>query len=154
MTELKDIWKTVFPDKPSTVRDAYQEYSKKVLDNDPNMVYTTSNDQDTIRSPEGVKLTEVKQTKQPKVTVEDIVNATGDAYPAYVNELAKLLRDTKVDYSLHASAYMAKLFMAQDALGLTTEEMTAATAAIISQKDVINSSVQKAIDIINKPKVT
>jgi len=141
MTNLKDIWKAAFPTRTSGVQEAFLEHSKKVLDNEPDPVYTGVTNKEVIKQ---------KEPEVAKVTVEDIVNATGNAYPAYVNELAKILRDTKIAYSLHASEYAAKLFAAQDSLGLSTDEMTKAIAAIISQKDIINSSVQSAIDIINK----
>jgi hypothetical protein len=64
-----------------------------------------------------------KEVKKPVITVETIVNAVENKYPKAVVELAKILRDMKVQYSLHASAFSAKLFEAQDSLGLTSNEV-------------------------------
>jgi hypothetical protein len=94
-----------------------------------------------------------KEVKKPVVTVETIVNAVENKYPKAVVELAKILRDMKVQYSLHASAFSAKLFDAQDTLGLSSNEVRDIMDEIISQKDVIITTTQASIDIINKPKV-
>lgn len=93
-----------------------------------------------------------KEVKKPKITVETIVNAVENKYPKAVVELAKILQDMKVQYSLHASAFSAKLFEAQDSLGLTSNEVSKIMEEIISQKDVIIDTTQASIDIINKPK--
>lgn len=94
-----------------------------------------------------------KEIKKPVITVETIVNAVENKYPKAVVELAKILRDMKVQYSVHASTFSAKLFEAQDSLGLTSNEVSKIMEEIISQKDVIIDTTQVSIDIINKPKV-
>ena len=94
-----------------------------------------------------------KEVKKPVITVETIVNAVENKYPKSVVELARILQDMKVQYSLHASAFSSKLFEAQDSLGLTSNEVSKIMEEIISQKDVIIDTTQASIDIINKPKI-
>lgn len=140
MTGLIDIWGTIFPSKHTDLKEAFEEHSKKVLDKPVEVAYTTNNNENL----------EHKEPVVAKVTVEEIVNAVGNTYPAYVIELAKILRDMKLQYSLHASAFSSKLFDAQDSLGLTSEEVRTIIGHIIDQKDVIIQTTQASIDVINK----
>jgi len=143
------------------------QYQKITLDNTPKPAYTdkVQGNEKALeeRVPEAnskyvgkvVMLENVmeREVKKPVVTVETIVNAAEDNYPKAVVELAKILRDMKVQYSLHASAFSAKLFDAQDTLGLSSNEVRDIMDEIISQKDVIIQTTQASIDIINKPKL-
>ena len=123
------------------------QYQKIDLDNQPVQVYTGD-----TRADKYIGKIMMEEAKKPTVTVETIVNAVENKYPKVVVELAKILRDMKVQYSLHASAFSAKLFDAQDTLGLTSEEVRDIMDEIISQKDVIIQTTQASIDIIYKPK--
>ena len=124
------------------------QYQKIDLDNQTVPVYTGD-----TRADKYIGKIMMEEAKKPVVTVETIVNAVENKYPKVVVELAKILRDMKVQYSLHASAFSAKLFDAQDTLGLTSEEVRDIMDEIISQKDVIIQTTQASIDIINKPKI-
>ena len=142
------------------------QYQKMVLDNTSDLAYTGG----TLghESPEGlvgstlpvdygtpgyVGKVMMEEVKKPVVTVETIVKAVENKYPKAVVELAKILQDMKVQYSIHASAFSSKLFEAQDSLGLTSNEVSKIMEEIISQKDVIIDTTQASINIINKPKL-
>jgi hypothetical protein len=147
-TKFMNIFNQFFPRKGTGV---LSQYSKTVLDNPVEIVYDglskygIAADQTFIGK---VVMLEPKST----LTVENIVSAVENKYPKTIVELATSLRDMKLQYSLHASAFSSKLFDAQDALGLTSEEVRTIIGHIIDQKDVIIETTQAAIDIIYKPK--
>jgi len=163
-TKVINFFKDLFPSREDD--GVLSQYQNITLDNTPEPVYTGGmmpKEGFVGMAGDGVQPVEFKsvklgtmvmeEVKKPVVTVETIVNAVENKYPKAVVELAKILRDMKVQYSLHASAFSSKLFEAQDTLGLTSGDVTAIMDQIISQKDVIIDTTQVSIDIINKPKL-
>ena len=151
-----NIFNHFFPHKDKGV---LSQYPKKVLDNPPEPSYTgLSGDTgsmvpaDPPERSQGFVGKIIMLESKPTLTVENIVSAVENKYPKTIVELATSLRDMKLQYSLHASAFSSKLFDAQDSLGLTSEEVRTIIGHIIDQKDVIIETTQAAIDIIYKPK--
>lgn len=144
-TKFMNIFNRFFPHKDTGV---LSQYSKTVLDIPPEPSYTNDS---KVEEPKFVGKIIMLEAK-PTLTVENIVSAVENKYPKTIVELATALRDMKLQYSLHASAFSSKLFDAQDALGLTSEEVRTIIGHIIDQKDVIIETTQAAIDIIYKPK--
>jgi len=158
--KLIKFFRELFPSKEED--GVLSQYQKMVLDKTPEPSYTggTLGHSGVVGATGSVSHTEERyigkvimlETPKPVVTVENIVGAVENKYPKAIVELATILRDMKVQYSLHASAFSSKLFDAQDALGLTSEEVRSIIGHIIDQKNVIIDTTQSAINIINKPK--
>ena len=151
-TRFMNIFNRFFPHKDIGV---LSQYSKIPLDNPSEIVYDGLSSwavSPVIPGVPGYVGKVVMLEPKPTLTVENIVSAVENKYPKTIVELATALRDMKLQYSLHASAFSSKLFDAQDALGLTSEEVRTIIGHIIDQKDVIIETTQAAIDIIYKPK--
>jgi hypothetical protein len=144
-SKFMNIFNHFLPEKQEGI---LSQYPKKVLDIHPELPYTNDS---KVEEPKFVGKIIMLEPK-PTLTVENIVSAVENKYPKTIVELATSLRDMKLQYSLHASAFSSKLFDAQDALGLTSEEVRTIIGHIIDQKDIIIETTQAAIDIIYKPK--
>ena len=89
-------------------------------------------------------------TVDTKITVEDIVNSTGDKYPAYVMDLAKLLKNMKVTYSVQSSELAKTVFAGQDDLNLQAQDLDQIMSAVIQLKQSINDNVQSIVSALTK----
>ena len=89
-------------------------------------------------------------TVDTKITVEDIVNSAGDKYPAYVMDLAKLLKTMKVTYSVQSSELAKTVFAGQDDLNLQAQDLDQIMSAIIQLKQSINDNVQAIVSALTK----
>lgn len=89
-------------------------------------------------------------TVDTKITVEDIVNSAGDKYPAYVMDLAKLLKTMKVTYSVQSSELAKTVFAGQDDLNLQAQDLDQIMSAIIQLKQSINDNVQSIVNALTK----
>jgi hypothetical protein len=84
----------------------------------------------------------------PKIA--DVLAAPADAYPAHVVDMAQDFQDGLAHYSGYAAEIASKLFINQDKLGLSANELVAAVQAVADVKQVIIDNGQRAFDVICK----
>jgi hypothetical protein len=115
---------------PDWVNEQFGDYQKKGLDSPIDPSYTGG--------------------EAKKYDIDKVANCTDGTYPNNLIRLAQLLRDMKISYALQASEFAKNVFSAQDELDLNGAEMEVAIKNIIKQREVINETTFKAMQVIAK----
>lgn len=83
-------------------------------------------------------------------TIAQVLAAPDGAYPASLVKEAKTLADNKAAYAASAASSASQLFLTQDELGLTAEDVVKAVTLIASEKQIINDNSEAAFAIMAK----